>query len=89
MLWRVAKAEPAATFPILACTPAATEPAAMPLDVKPSRLGMPSRLEPALTTPPTAAQIPLWIRDVRLFIDAGQIILIMLFKVMIGGKNII
>ena len=54
--WSSAKALPAATLPIPAWMPAATDPAATPLEVKPSPDTM--ALEAIVPPAPTAAPIP-------------------------------
>ena len=51
--WAVAKAEPAATFPIPACNPAANDPAAIPELVKPSEVA------PAEIATPVAPIVPI------------------------------
>ena len=52
---KVAKAEPATTFPMEAWTPAATDPAAIPEDVNPAAVIPPA----AAAVIPPAAAVPL------------------------------
>ena len=61
--WSVANVEPAATAPILLCTPAAIEPPAIPAVVKPAAVNpadAPKALAPKAPVTPKPVFISLW-----------------------------